>query len=115
MSTDEQEITFEKALVSLEKIVSDLERGNLDLTSSLKAYENGVALFARCQSLLDGIDRSVALLTGVDADGNPIAAPFDASATIGPEAIKPAPKARTRKTTIVETPVEPSEDLDLPF
>jgi exodeoxyribonuclease VII small subunit len=81
MSADDPEIPFEEALENLERIVDDLQRGELDLAASLASYEKGVALLARCQALLDGVDRSVALLTGVEADGTPITTPFDASAT----------------------------------
>ena len=72
MSTNEQDLTFETAFEGLERIVDELERGDLDLSASLAGYERGVALLSRCQSLLDGVDRSVALLTGVEPDGTPI-------------------------------------------
>jgi exodeoxyribonuclease VII small subunit len=81
MNTDDPEIPFEAALERLERIVANLQRGELDLAASLASYEKGVALLARCQALLDGVDRSVALLTGVEADGTPVMTPFDASAT----------------------------------
>jgi exodeoxyribonuclease VII small subunit len=90
MKTDEPEIPFEEALERLERIVDDLERGELDLAASLASYEKGVALLARCQALLDGVDRSVALLTGVEEDGTPITAPFDASATSDATPARPA-------------------------
>jgi exodeoxyribonuclease VII small subunit len=77
----DDEIGFEAAVDELEKIVDELERGRPDLGTALARYERGVKLLGLCQSLLDSADRSVALLTGVDADGRPITAPFDASAT----------------------------------
>jgi exodeoxyribonuclease VII small subunit len=75
-------LSFEEALRRLERVVSDLERGQLDLASSLASYEEGVALLGRCQALLDGVDRSVALLTGVEADGTPVVSAFDATASV---------------------------------
>ncbi|HEY2154863.1 MAG TPA: exodeoxyribonuclease VII small subunit [Isosphaeraceae bacterium] len=90
MSADDSEIPFEEALENLERIVDDLQRGELDLAASLASYEKGVALLARCQALLDGVDRSVALLTGVEADGTPITAPFDAAATADATPSRPA-------------------------
>jgi exodeoxyribonuclease VII small subunit len=90
MSSDDPEIPFEEALENLERIVDDLQRGELDLAASLASYEKGVALLARCQALLDGVDRSVALLTGVEADGTPVTAPFDASATADTTPPRPA-------------------------
>ncbi len=91
MSADDPEIPFEAALENLERIVDDLQRGELDLAASLASYEKGVALLARCQALLDGVDRSVALLTGVEADGTPITTPFDASATADATSAAPRP------------------------
>jgi exodeoxyribonuclease VII small subunit len=75
------EIGFEDAVKELERIVDELERGRPDLGSALARYERGVKLLGHCQGLLDGAERSVALLTGVDEAGQPITAPFDASAT----------------------------------
>ena len=115
MSTNEQDLTFETAFEGLERIVDELDRGDLDLSASLAGYERGVALLARCQSLLDGVDRSVALLTGVEPDGTPITTPFDAAATIEP--VKPAAKpVRTKKAPpIAPTPSVFDEEIDPPF
>jgi exodeoxyribonuclease VII small subunit len=101
MST-ETDPTFEEAIDGLERIVNSLERGDLDLAASLASYQQGVALLARCQALLDGVDRSVALLTGVEDDGTPITSPFDATATTE------APSRRPR-------PAPAIEEIDPPF
>jgi len=79
--SDDGEIGFEAALEELEGIVEELERGGPDLGTALTRYERGVRLLGRCQGLLDGAERSVALLTGIDEAGRPTTAPFDASAT----------------------------------
>ena len=78
---DDAEVGFEGAVEELERIVGELERGRPDLTAALGHYERGVRLLGHCQGLLDGAERSVALLTGVDDEGGPITAPFDSSAT----------------------------------
>jgi exodeoxyribonuclease VII small subunit len=75
------EPSFEDALGRLERIVDELERGAPGLSEALAKYEQGVRLLARCQAELDRAERSVALLTGVDAEGRPLTAPFDAAAT----------------------------------
>jgi exodeoxyribonuclease VII small subunit len=75
------EIRFENAVEELEKIVNELERGRPELGVALTRYERGVKLLGHCQGLLDSAERSVALLTGVDEEGQPITASFDASAT----------------------------------
>ncbi len=37
----EQQLSFEKAMAELEKIVAKLEKGNLSLEQSLELYERG--------------------------------------------------------------------------
>jgi exodeoxyribonuclease VII small subunit len=62
-----KKITFEKALESLEKIVEELEKGELSLDSSLKKYEEGVKLARLCQAELDEAKKKVeALMTRKD-------------------------------------------------
>ncbi len=75
------EPSFEQALGQLEQLVAGLEQGEPELTKALGKYENGVRLLKLCYRLLDEAEQSVALLTGVDAQGEPQTAPFDATAT----------------------------------
>ena len=88
------EPTFEQALSQLERIVASLEQGEPELTSALAKYEKGVLLLTQCHRLLDQAEQSVALLTGVDDEGKPITAPFDAAATVARESRPTAPTAR---------------------
>ena len=46
------ELTFEQALAELEKIVNQLESGEVELEQSIGIYERGEALRARCDELL---------------------------------------------------------------
>ena len=85
----DQPNTFEDSLTSLESIVARLERGDGDLSTALAGYEQGVKLLMRCQEMLEAAEKSVALLTGVDEQGNPIVAPFDAAATSTSTEAKP--------------------------
>ncbi len=87
---DETEPNFEEALAQLERIVASLERGEPELTSALSKYEKGVQLLSVCHRLLEKAEQSVALLTGVDEQGQPITAPFDATATVARESNPPA-------------------------
>jgi exodeoxyribonuclease VII small subunit len=102
------EPSFEDALKRLEQIVDALERGEPELSAALAKYEQGVHLLAHCQSVLERAERSVALLTGVDSAGNPVTAPFDATATMTTianapaetetdPALRPKPKPSPRK------------------
>ena len=41
-------MSFEQALAELERIVQDLERGQLDLEAAISAYERGTLLKEHC-------------------------------------------------------------------
>jgi len=88
------ERTFEESLTDLEKIVHDLEDGQTGLEESLSLYEKGVQLIKRCNAQLVQAEQRILVLTGADADGQAVVAPFEHSATA--EAPKPEAR-RTRK------------------
>lgn len=73
---EEPQLKFEQALEELEKIVEDLERGELGLDESLERYERGVKAYRRCYEILEGAEHRIALLTGTDAQGNPVTEEF---------------------------------------
>ncbi|MCB1453732.1 MAG: exodeoxyribonuclease VII small subunit [Rhizobiaceae bacterium] len=56
---DIKTMTFEKALEALEKIVEDLERGDVPLDESIRTYERGEALKAHCEKLLKAAEDKV--------------------------------------------------------
>jgi exodeoxyribonuclease VII small subunit len=67
---------FEAQLASLERIVRELERGDLPLEQSLELFEQGVKLSRECQERLNEAERRIeVLLRG--GDGSTIAVPFE--------------------------------------
>lgn len=70
------ELSFEQALGQLDQIVHKLEDGELDLSVALQQYEQGVKHLRHCFNLLGQAERKIELLTGLDAQGNPITEPF---------------------------------------
>ena len=54
---------FEDYLASVEKIISDLESGNLDLEKSLEKYEEGVKLLKKCYEILQAMEKKIEVLT----------------------------------------------------
>ena len=73
--------SFEQTLHRLEEIVSLLEEGKIGLDEALERYAEGVGLLRRAYELLDGAQRRISLLSGVDSEGNPILRPMEDAAT----------------------------------
>lgn len=67
-------LKFEEALGRLEELVQTLERGDLSLDDSLKAFEEGVKLSKSCLKLLDDAEKRVEILLG--ESGRKRAQPF---------------------------------------
>ncbi len=108
--------TFEQSLSELQQIVHDLEEGNLGLEASLARFEEGIRRLRSCYRILEEAEQKIEILTGVDAEGNPVTEPFDASATFeGGE--KPAKKPGRRRgaakgETLSREPPASSESRD---
>jgi exodeoxyribonuclease VII small subunit len=56
------EIKFEEALKKLEKIVEDLEKGDLSLDEALKKYQEGLELSRLCGQRLENAKKKIDLL-----------------------------------------------------
>jgi len=57
------EIKFEEALKKLEKIVEDLEKGDISLDEALKKYQDGIELSRVCSQRLENAKKRIDLLT----------------------------------------------------
>ena len=68
--TPVNEMSFEAAMAELEKVVGQLERGDVALEESIALYERGAALKKRCEAKLNEAQEKVAAIT-LDADGQP--------------------------------------------
>lgn len=69
--------SFETSLASLERIVRELERGDLPLEKSLELFEQGVRLSRECQERLNEAERRIEVLLR-DGDGRTFVRPLDA-------------------------------------
>ena len=63
------EMTFEQAMSELEKIVTELERGDVPLEDSISLYEKGAELKKRCETKLKEAEQKVAAIT-LDENGS---------------------------------------------
>jgi exodeoxyribonuclease VII small subunit len=74
----ETEPDFEKTLAELEKLVSNLEKGDLSLDESLSGFKQGIELTRKCQSMLDDAQQTVEQL--IDSNDESSLKPFDQDA-----------------------------------
>ena len=83
-------MSFEQALEALEKIVDDLERGDVPLDQSIRIYERGEALKAHCDRLLKAAEDKVEKIR-LSRDGKPAGVePLDARMTAMLRVLAPA-------------------------
>jgi len=57
------EIKFEKAIQRLEKIVDDLEKGEMDIDKSLEIFEEGIKMSRVCSKKLSEAEAKIEKLT----------------------------------------------------
>ena len=57
------EIKFEKAIQRLEKIVDDLEKGEMDIDKSLEIFEEGIKMSRVCSKKLNEAETKIEKLT----------------------------------------------------
>ena len=57
------EIRFEKAIQRLEKIVDDLEKGEMDIDKSLEIFEEGIKMSRVCSKKLNEAEAKIEKLT----------------------------------------------------
>ena len=98
------EIKFEEALKRLEKIVEDLEGGNLSLDESLAKYEEGIRLSKECSKKLEVARKKVEILLKSE-DGSVVLKPFDekeAEEETKPGVAQKKRKQKRRKKTALE-------------
>jgi len=69
---------FEECLQRLEKIVDDLEKGNVPLEQAIKLFEEGVKLSNSCRQELEAAEGKVEIL--LKQNGKLQAEPFESSA-----------------------------------
>ena len=62
MSEKKDNISFEEALKDLEKIVDELNNGDMDLEKAITAYEKGIKLKNICEERLKNAQERIELI-----------------------------------------------------
>ena len=57
--TDEKKPTFEQALAQLEKIVAQVEQGDVPLEKTIDKYEQGMKLIQHCRAILEQAEKKI--------------------------------------------------------
>jgi exodeoxyribonuclease VII small subunit len=78
--------SFESSLEDLERIVRDLEQGELPLEKSLELFEQGVKLSRECQERLNQAERRIEVLMR-DPQGRSAVRPFDPESEASDDAV----------------------------
>ena len=55
----EKKLTFEQALTQLEKIVTDVEKGEIPLEKTIEKYELGMTLIQHCRGILEQAEKRI--------------------------------------------------------
>ncbi|MFR2534329.1 MAG: exodeoxyribonuclease VII small subunit [Clostridia bacterium] len=58
-----EDMQFEEAMKQLENITNELERGDLDLDTSLVKFEEGMKLSKKCNEILQNAEKKITILT----------------------------------------------------
>ena len=62
------ELSFEDNMENLEKIVLELEKGNLNLDDSISKFEEGIKISKKCNKMLEEAEKKITIL--LEKDGN---------------------------------------------
>ena len=60
--------SFEENIEDLEKIVSELENGDLNLDDSVSKFEEGIKISKECNKILEDAEKKITIL--LNKDGN---------------------------------------------
>ena len=59
-------MNFEENMESLEKVVQELEKGELNLDDSIKKFEEGMNLSKKCNEILEEAEKKITILIKKD-------------------------------------------------
>ena len=63
-----EENNFEKSMESLEKIVTELENGELNLDESVNKFEEGMKIAQKCNNILEDAEKKITILLEKNGD-----------------------------------------------
>ena len=64
----EKNKNFEEQMAELEKIVAELEKGDLSLYDSVAKFEEGIKLSKECNKVLEEAEKKITILVNQDGE-----------------------------------------------
>ncbi len=58
----EEKISFEENMKKLEEIATELEKGDLDLDTSVSKFEEGMKISKQCSEMLEKAEKKITML-----------------------------------------------------
>ncbi len=59
---ENKEVNFEDTMKKLEEIANELEKGDLDLDTSVSKFEEGMKLSKKCNEILENAEKRISIL-----------------------------------------------------
>ena len=63
-----KKMTLEESFGSLDKIIQEMQTGELTLEQSFKKYEEGMKLIKNCNDAIDKVEKNLIVIDNVDTD-----------------------------------------------
>ena len=60
--------SFEENMENLEKIVTELEKGDLNLDDSVSKFEEGIKISKECNKILEEAEKKITILVNQDGE-----------------------------------------------
>ena len=64
----EEKISFEDNMKKLEEIATELEKGDLDLDTSVSKFEQGMKISKKCNDILENAEKKITILINNDGE-----------------------------------------------
>lgn len=65
---DSKKTSFEDNMQNLENIVTELEKGDLNLDDSISKFEEGIKISKECNKILDDAEKKITILLEKDGE-----------------------------------------------
>ncbi|GAK06543.1 MULTISPECIES: exodeoxyribonuclease VII small subunit [Geomicrobium] len=67
-TTNDEKLTFEQAMTSLEEIINQLEAGDVPLEKAIDMYQQGMTLSKQCHEQLQHVEKKMDQIVNEDGE-----------------------------------------------